>query len=269
MSKIGIIYCGYNTEEHIHDSLSPWIDAQRNKLDGSEFVICAVSVPFLEYKEERFKDKTQDILLNYYNSRLINHLITQPEYVSEKEARNNAAQWLINQGITHLWLVDSDEIYDEKSITNILQYIKLERFCSWFRIPLTNYVFDKQTILEDKFSPPRIWRTETNGFKLNECIYDNDFSYKGLKNNSSSFEEIVIADKELPSKIIPSRLVDIKHYSWLSNENSRRKTLYQTKRWGENGCSFKWNETENRLEFNKEYYIKTSQKIPSIIKISS
>jgi len=269
MSKIGIIYCGYNTEEHIHDSLYPWINAQGDKLDGNEFLICAVSVPFLEYKEEKFKDKTQDILLEYYNRRLIDHLITQPEYVSEKEARNIAAQWLINQGITHLWLVDSDEIYNEKSISNILKYIELERFCSWFRIPLTNYVFDKKTVLEDKFCPPRIWKIDTNGYKLNECIYDNDFSYKLVRNNLNLFEEIVIADKDLPSKTIPTRLVDIKHYSWLSNENSKRKTIYQTKRWGENGCGFRWNEKENCLEFNKEYYTKTSQKIPSFIKISS
>ena len=42
--KYGIIYCGYNTEEYIVDSITPF-------LDRDNFVVSAVSVPFEEYKD--------------------------------------------------------------------------------------------------------------------------------------------------------------------------------------------------------------------------
>lgn len=262
--KIGCLFVGYNTEEYIHQSLSSWISARAEKLGGDEFVICAVSVPFEEYKGEPFKDETQSILGDYYNKFKIDHLITEPEFIPEKDARNMAAQYLINQGVDAIWLVDSDEIYDEHSIANISKYLQLERFCSWFRLPLTNYVFDKQTVLEEKFCPPRIWRVNTNGYKLDSCVYDNDFCYK-----STGLTERKVLDKDLPSKTIPSKLVDIKHFSWLSDQNSKKKTIYQMKRWGKDGCGYKWNEEKDCLEFNAEYYKKVGQPIPRVVKISS
>lgn len=266
MKKIGVLYCGYNTEEYVEQSLQTWTNAKLDRLMGCEFVICAVSLPFLEYKGDSFKDKTQDILWEFYNGNLIDRLITEPEYIPEWVARDIAAQYLIGQGVDAIWLVDSDEIYDEQSIANILQYVELERFCSWFRIPLTNYVFDKQTVLEEKFCPPRIWRVNTNGYKLNECIFDNDFSYKGTVNTGYGFQEVLVKDKDLPSKTIPSRLVDIKHFSWLSNSLSKRKIAYQVARGWQ--CSYKWDDI-NGLSFNEEYYKKIGQPIPRTMKISS
>jgi hypothetical protein len=51
--------------------------------------------------------------------------------------------------------------------------------------------------------------------------------------------------------------------SWL-NSNSKQKIAYQTKRWGDFGCSYKWNEEGNCLQFNEEYFKKTGQPLPII-----
>ena len=54
--KYGIIYCGYNTEEYVVDSITPF-------LERDNFVVSAVSLPFAEYKDiDDFKDATTDIL---------------------------------------------------------------------------------------------------------------------------------------------------------------------------------------------------------------
>jgi hypothetical protein len=227
-----------------------------------EYLICAVSVPFLEYKGDEFKDGTQDILRNYYNEHKIDNLITEPEYTPEWIARDQAAQYLISQGVEIIILVDSDEIWKEEQIQQVLGKVCLDKFTSWFSVQYRNYVFTKDTYLEEFFTPPRIFRVRTNGYTIQNCVYDNDFNY-----GTECFEfnkncKKVVSYKELPTKLIRGLIID--HFSWLSCENSRRKVEYQTKRWGKDGCSYAW--LNGRLIFNEEFYKKNNLNYPKILK---
>jgi hypothetical protein len=54
---------------------------------------------------------------------------------------------------------------------------------------------------------------------------------------------------------------EIQHFSWLNNEKSKKKCEYQ-KRHFSGVCGYKWNEKENKLEFNELYYRSIGQFIP-------
>ncbi len=262
MKTIGILYCGFNTEEYVDASIQPWINARADKLMDCEFVICAVSVPFLEYKGDDFRDGTTEALNDYYKNFKIDHLITEPQHVPEWIARNQAAQYLINQGAEILILVDSDEIWKEDQIQDVLSRVYLDKYTSWFSVQYRNFIFAKDQYLVDPFAPPRIFRVKTNGYTILNCVYDNDFSYgtECFEFNKNCKKEVSF--RELPTKTIRGVLVD--HYSWLSCENSRKKVKYQLKRWG--ACSYKWDDI-NGLSFNEEYYAKIGQKVPEIKKL--
>lgn len=264
MKKIGILFTGYNTEKYVEQSLQTWSNARLDRLMGYDFSICAVSVPFEEYKDEPFKDKTQDILQEFYNRHLIDHLITQPEYVKENIARNNALQWLLAQGVDTIILWDSDEIAEESQLEEILTKVELDHWTSWFSIQYKNFVFDDKTYLEDSFTPPRIFRVNTNGYTLNNFAWDNDPIYLINHYENGQIISREISYKDLPSKLIRNK--PVKHMTWL-HENGKRKTEYQLKHFGH--CGYKWNNEKNCLEFNEEYYKKISQSIPKIIKISA
>lgn len=258
MNKIGVLYCGYNTEEYINSSLIPWIQARELKPANCEFLISAVSVPFLEYKDLKVKkDNTQRDLESYKYNNNIDHLFISNDYYTEKDARNKALEPLLSAGCEAIWLVDSDEAYSIYDIEKILNYVNLEKFISWFSVSYKNYVFNVNTYLKDPFTPPRIFRVNTNGYKLGGFYWDNDIAYfNGFTPNLSY--------KELPSKTIPSKIAFVPHFTWLSTEKNKLKCEYQQKHFGH--CGYKWNEVENKLEFNEEYYKKIGQQIPEIIK---
>lgn len=265
MKTIGVLFTGYNTEKYVEQSLQTWANAKLDRLMGYEFLISAVSVPFLEYKDDQYKDSTQDILWEFYNGRLIDHLITEPEYVKEHIARDKALQWLLSHGVDTVILWDSDEIATESQLEEILTKVELDRWTSWFSIQYRNFIFDGETYLEQPFTPPRIFRVNTNGHALDRFAWDNDPVYCINHYENGQAVKREVSYKELPSKLI--RNEPVKHMTWL-HENGKRKVEYQLKHF--NGiCGYKWNEEKNCLEFNDEYYKKIGQPIPRTMKISS
>ena len=265
--KIGCLLCAYNMAEYVDDCLSPWIFAKDDKLGGNEFVISAVSASFAEYKDAGIKeDNTKERLRWHYNQGNIDYLSDNLEWVSEKEARNAALKPLLQVGCDLIIMVDLDEVYSIQDIENIFNYVTLEKWISSFSVCLKNFVFDDKTHLLEPFCPNRIWRVNTNGYKLRECIYDNNMSYEGDVVYNAHFEHRVIGEKDLPHKVIPQRVAFVKHLTWMNNEKSRLKRDYQIKRWGV--CSYKWDDT-NGLSFDEEYYKKLGQKVPAVMKINT
>ena len=56
MKKYGIIYCGFNTEEYVLQSIKPF-------LNKDNYFVSAVSVPFEEYRDiDKLEDNTTGIL---------------------------------------------------------------------------------------------------------------------------------------------------------------------------------------------------------------
>ena len=252
--KIGVIFTAFNTEEYIAESLKGLIDARQNKLDGHEFFMVAVSLPFKDFPIEN-RDNTQEILKNYYNAKLIDELIIEPEFIKETEARTLALKKLIDNNCTFSWQIDSDEFYSIDHISKIIKFLEFNKLCAWFKVSYKNFVFDTNTYLIEPFIPARIHRLKFHDANIKiiaDSFYDdNNILYKENDGN------VLFWDSGMPNMTIPKNYVWIPHYCWLSNERSKKKIDYQMKRWGR--CSYKW---ENGLIFNREYYKSINQPLP-------
>lgn len=249
--KIGIIYVGYQTEEYIDNSLAPWFEAKKLRVNDNDFCICAVSTSFLGFDNNDKLDNTIPILTKYLQDGKIDYLITEPKNIPEIQARGMALKYLIEEDCEIVWQVDSDEFYTLGQIGQIAYFVELNPFIMWFRLNLRNYVFTDKEYLSEPFTPPRIHRISSNGFIATSFNQDNNIAYGG-------FDQQVFANMTIPMSI-----AYIKHITWLNNERSRKKVEYQKLRWGH--CSFRWNEKINKLEFDPDFYKKTGQSIPKII----
>ena len=262
--KYGIIYCGYNTEEYIVDSITPF-------LDRDNFVVSAVSVPFEEYKDvDDFKDNTTDILRELVEQRKLKYLVDKPAFIKEHDARNLALQSLAKYNIDYIWLVDSDEIYTKKQIDDICKYVKSSG-ANFFSLSLKNFVFDKKHYLEQPFCPPRIFKTKVADSPLTAFYWDNDGSYMCSGRLMAWGQEFISAQalsyKQLGElEAVPADIAFIDHYSWLNNEIGKRKVAYQLKHFGH--CGYKWNDEQKCLEFDEEFHKKNNENIPTVKAIS-
>lgn len=246
--KFGIILAAYNSSGTIDSCLRSWIEFQKN---NSNLEICAISLPFEEYKEiGHEEDNTAEILVKDYNIKTI----TQPRYIKESDARTLAYNQLINKGCDYVWILDADEIYTEDEISGIIRFVSFNEFVNSFNINFKNYVFDGNCWI-DGFCPPRIFKTKgSKGF-----YWDNDMVYSV---NDSTKD---ISYKNLSQMVIPKRVAHVKHLTWINNETTKNKIKYQEKHFNNGaGCSYKWNDQQNCLEFNEEYFKKTGETIPKL-----
>lgn len=260
--KIGIIAQGKNCADVLDEVLKPWIEL----FQELDIHICLVTSTFKEM--EKIGEPIENIdgtwnLMESYASRFHKNIsaVRFENYTTEAESRERARQVLMAKDIDVdlIWLLDlSDEFYTKEQILNILKFVKSESFCAWFGISFKNYIFDKKTYLKKPFTPPRIWRTQLDEYKLSECIYDNDFSYKTGDGSE-------ISDKRLPNYIIPHSYAWIKHYTWLNDERSRKKVMYQNHHFSHGaGCFLDW--VDDQLVWNKSYFEKTKEPVPEVIK---
>jgi len=253
--KIGIIFTGYNMADMLDESLRPWIEAKISKLEGNEYLICGLSIPFEKFNDP-ISDNTQDIFYNYFKSGNVDNLIIDTQPKKETEARTLALQWLVSKKIDLLIQVDADEFYTLEEIKNILSFLKKNPFIVAFKGSLKNYVFDQKTFMIKPFNPMRIHRVATHtGIAAYEFWDDNNVAYKFFENQR-------VLDIELPTTIIPKSIAWTKHFSWLSNERSRKKVEYQTARGWK--CSFKWNYNLNKLEWNLDNLRQSGEQIPEL-----
>jgi hypothetical protein len=273
--KIGIIFVSYNDVNNVEKSLSPWLNAKDKKLDGHEFVISAVSLPFAGYQDmPGFEEDntTYQMLETLLMHEKIDFLITGPKYIPETQARTLGMQPLLMEDFKRdkdknfvaipscdiIWQVDGDEFYTEKEISKIIKFVEANPLITWFRGSLKNYIFDNKHYLEESFNPARIHRVKSGSFKINVFNEDNDICYKHT-------ESLTVVPQGFFSVLtIPKSIVWTKHLTWLNNETSKKKIAYQNKRWGQ--CSYKWNEEKNCLEFDENYYSKNNLHIPTVLK---
>jgi hypothetical protein len=262
--KIGILLCSYNCDASIDEVLKPWIEVKKRALPD-QFVLSFSYGQFKEYADLFGVNPVEYPAWFERHKENIDFFQLLPP-LSEAENRNAALKPLLEAGCDLVMLVDAqDEYFTVAQIDEIFSKVHLEKFVSWFSIQYRNFVFSDQEYLVDPFTPPRIFRVNTNGCKLLNLFYDNDFSY-GM--NCFEFNkacEKVVSYKDLPNKLIRNE-PGVTHLSWLSNEVGKNKVRYQTARgWS---CSYKWNEVENRLEFNEDYYRNHGLQIPRTMKIS-
>lgn len=250
--KVGILYCGYNSEEYVYDSLAPFVARD-------DFIISAVSVPFAEYRnQDPYEDRTTSILRNYLKKDRIHNLVDFPKFIKEHEARDLALQFLLQKGVDLIFLVDADEIYTDENIEDILTFVKNNE-AAWYTVSLKNFVFDKKHYLEEPFSPPRIFRTKYKQFIHPQMYWDNDFAYHDI--DADKF----VTQNDLPKLDIPKEVAWVDHYTWLSDNIGKRKVKYQEDRGWE--CSYRWNRQEGKLEFNTDFYKNKGVNIPTVLSL--
>lgn len=256
--RIGVIWVGYQCEDLLKDSLSPWITARKTRLGGDDWVICAVSIPFKGFEQPTALDSTVTSLsMGPLLGGQIDHLITSETPMTETEARGVALRWLRDVGkVEATWMVDSDEVYLEKDIVAISSFIVANPFVSSFRVSLRNAVFTKDQYLVEPFCPSRIHRIKTGSYIADSFWDDNNILYRGTI--TRDFKR----DTEFASMTVPKECAFVKHMSWLSNERSRLKCEYQIRRWGQS--SYRWNEKTNSVAFNEDYYRARGLPLPAV-----
>lgn len=246
---IGVIFTVFSeTEENINRCLNPWIQ--------DDIKIVATSCQFLKYNKED-NSNTVDILTKLVGQSKILDFISK-DVEREHEARDMALQRLKKENVDSFVLLDSDEFYIKEEIDNIKSFVQRDSFITWFSINFKNLVFDGDHYI-DGFCPPRIFRAKSsNGFRIKRVYWDNDICYEDTNGNEIDY-------KQLSHKVIPKSLAFPLHETWLNNERSRKKVNYQNSHFGH--CGYKWNEQENKLEFNEEYYKKIGEQYPILIKL--
>lgn len=257
--KIGVLLCVYQDSEFLDDCLRPWITL-KDEL-GIKIAICHGM--FKEYKELGFEDNdidTQKQLLDKLVKKDLDFLYIQNEYNNEKiyqseaELRNHGLKWLLEQNIDFFHTLGADEIYTEQQIRDIYKKVEQENLCDYFKIHHRNFVFDKYHYVND-FCPNRIWNNRRHG-GIDKFFFDDDIIFKdGVK------------DRDSACYVIPEKYARISHWTWLSNEKSKNKIKYHNLHFKHGaGCSYKWNEQEDKLEFNLDYYKRIGQSPPEIFK---
>ncbi|MEY4573285.1 MAG: hypothetical protein RLZ10_2569 [Bacteroidota bacterium] len=240
--NIGILYCGYNQLNNVKNTLNFWNDL---KIEGINFVVSVVSVPFLEYKDIKiFEDGTIDYIKNLKHDNVKN-IMTEPKFVKERVARSLCMDFLLKNNLDILWQVDSDEYYNESNVKNIINFLKNNNGYT-YSINFKNYIFDGKHYLDDFCVP-----------KINYCKNLNILSF--FDDNQVVYEKFGIV-KPVP---IPKEIALIKHLTWL-NENGKSKVEYQLRHFG--ACSYKWNESKQQLELDFDYYRRHGYKVPTILK---
>ena len=251
--KIGIIFCAFQMEDYVQRSISPWIEARDTKVGGHEFVICAVSQPFVGFEVDEL-DKTQSILVALHEDGQIDHVISGSEPVKEVDARGAALRWLLAQGVTLTWMADSDEFTTLAEVGSVLRFVQSRPGITAFRGSLKNYILDERTYMVEPFNPMRIHRTDSGSYTAYSFWDDNNVLYRG------SITRDFKRDIDFPTLTIPRTVCFTPHMSWTSDERGRRKQAYQRARWVH--CSFKWNEKVGKLEWDESYFAKTGEPIP-------
>jgi len=243
MSSYGVIFTGFGTKEYIHQSLAPWVALRREAHEnGDHLYICAVSVKFAGFEGE--DDGTREILREYLARGEIDHLIDGPDNISERVARGMAMRHLLDNGVTYIWQVDSDEPYTQDEIVRIKTHVESHPWIIWWRLCLKNYVFDDKTYLADPFTPPRIHQVRSGSYKVHSFSGDNDIQYGG------TITRDIIPQDRFASGTVPPTVAWIRHESWPNSLRSKKKIEYQTKGRGWAQCQFAWDDSKGGLIFN-------------------
>jgi len=241
--KFGVILAAYNSSGTIDKCLENWLPF----VEYGNIKIHAISIPFKEYESIKIEeDNTVDILKEYKVP-----VETKPRYIDEAHARNLAFGKLKGD-CDYVWILDADELYKTNEILSIIRFVSLNGEIDSFNINFKNYVFDGDCWV-DGFCPPRIFKTKNaKGF-----YWDNDMSYD-INNQRVSY-------RNLSQMVIPKNVAHVKHLTWINNQNSKNKVKYQEKHFGSGaGCSYKWNDEKNCLEFNEDYFKKTGEAKPKL-----
>lgn len=257
---LGILYTCYSMDkEMIEKSLNPWIKYNIDNKEGHKVIISCCSCSFIRFPLQNNLETLQ-VLQEYKDRGLINSIFSSGEPISECEARNMPLKRLLELKVELISLWDSDEEITNEEIERLFNFLEKEKNSDnfWYRVNYRNLTFSQDQYTTG-FDPARIFWANKQLLYLRECFDDNYLYY------SDGWGAIDC--RKLKNINIPQDVLYPKHWSWLNNNRSKLKCLYQWSRW--KNCSFKWNDLENKLEFNLDYYKQYSKEIPILYNINN
>lgn len=257
MSRIGIILSVHEAADQLNRFIKPWLEYQE-KYKNHEIIFSIVHACFKENHEAGAQiysqDGTMDILGSWWKKHKIEFYNILDVPASEHDARNVALVPLISAGCDYILSTAPDEFFEVEQIDRLFNYIVKDPFIAVYRINYKNLVFTSNQWI-DGFCPNRIWKVISGQNHLIKFNYDDNTIYEVKERGP-------IQDGFLSCKIVPKEICWPIHETWLDNERSHKKVLYQRARWGKDGCSFDWK--NDHLVFSLDYYKRIDRHPPII-----
>lgn len=257
--KIGISSIGYDSKELVEKCFLSWNELKKDKTiipEIEDVKICFGHGCFEETYNLGFPiystDGTLELIKEQKELGVIDDLLIYDTPQKEYQMWTNNFLELKKYDIDLLIMVNVDEIWDLNEIKKMIRYIKNNDLVYYFKVNFKNYCIDYQTWVDD-FIVPRIWFTKKNP-KLKSFYKDDlvDFDDGSKDINRSHLT-------------IPKNLIFPKHYSWVgSKEYLKRKLNFQSLRYGT--CSYAWDENNNKLKLNEDFYLKYNLPKPKLNK---
>jgi len=253
--KVGLICALYNAIDYVEKCYSAWIKYRAE--NPEKLVIICIDTKFKETEDgaDHSTDGTLELLKKYKEDGLIDYVVEAPPGLMEHESRNLGLDICKKENCDVIHSIGSDEVYTVEQIKQIYDFVEKKKFIAYFQIYHKNLVFDEKHYTDD-FCPNRVWRIKYGNAVLN--------GFNGDDNCYWTDGVITIGEKGLPSLRIPKNIAFILHYTWCHPKRCKEKIAYQTRRWNEHGCSFKWNEEKDCLEFDEVYYQQRNMSPPEV-----
>ena len=253
--KIGLLLTIYNCDKYVKDCLDPWFKLK----DKYNIVIASNSGMFNEYKELGIPNRNEKTLKQLITYNIDFQIITNGNgLLNEEDSRNTCLNFLNSQDCDLIWYIDGDETYTEEQIESIIDFINNNKNYDRYELNFKNLTIREHLFMEYKHCRI-IWAKRYGG--ISRFYFDNQYNYNdGTDISQTSYINI------------PKNTAYIKHYSWLSDDSrTKDKIIYQRYRYRygsgketneEIRCSFRWNDDNDELEFNKVFYSNYGMDIP-------
>lgn len=245
--NIGITCIGYNCKEGLEQVLEPWSKIKKDSSLSPLINLVALSFVhgcFEETHKIGFPIHSTDGTEEYVrkSDTITNFSIRQEpakEYEMWTEGYESSKESFYGD-MDLLWMLNTDEVWEIEEINRVLKYIQSNDLVDFYKVNFKNYCIDKSTWVDD-FIVPRIWWANKQG-GLKRFYQDDLVEYNNGKK-----------DVQCSHLVIPPAIAFPKHYSWVgSKEYLQRKLAFQKLRYGV--CSYRWNDLEDKLELNEDYY---------------
>ena len=244
--KIGILLTCYNCADYVDRCITPWI----NLMDRYNFIFACNSGMFRDYFNLGIAENNQETIEKLIKHKL-DFLVTTSgrNLLDEDSSRNLSLDFLKKQDCDLLIYLDGDEIYTEKQIISVLDFVESNPSYDQYGVFFKNHTIYEGLFLNNFLRKSIYWMKRYGG--INKFHFDSEFFYHEDNANYSNTTNI------------PREVAFVEHYSWISDDpRTQSKIQYQNMRYvGPLGnfpenlrCSYIWDKERDKLEFNKDYW---------------
>lgn len=257
--KIGVLLTCYNCEEYVDSCLNPWIKLR----ERMSIVIACNSGMFRDYFDLGISENNEKTLEKLISHKL-DFLVTTSgkNLLDEDSSRNLCLDFLNKQACDLLIYLDGDEIYTEKQILDVLEFVENNSLYDGYKVCFKNHTIRKGLFLNNFIRDSIFWLNRYQG--IQRFYFDTEFVYNDPNANYSN------------RVTIPREVAFVEHYSWLSDDpRTKIKIVYQENRYcGSQGqvpvesrCAYKFDVSRETLTFNDTFYAYYGEQIPILREI--